>query len=156
MAQRKGWCFTLNNYTQEDIDRLKNNVGIIQYAIWGEEVAPTTGTKHLQGYVLFKSKQRFNAVKSILGSGCHIEGAKGSPQQNFAYCSKDGAYEELGELAVRKKSSLELCCEMVKNGVSMAELAAEHPQVIVRHYVGLVRLQQLLGVIRPRDFKSGE
>nr|QJI53602.1 MAG: replication associated protein [Circoviridae sp.] len=42
-------CFTLNNYTEEDEQRIQQSVDLYQYAIYGREVAPGTGTRHLQG-----------------------------------------------------------------------------------------------------------
>lgn len=68
----------------------------VRYAVFGKEVAPTTGTPHLQGYLSFKSQKRFNAVQKLLPAGAHIEAAKGTPQQNREYCTKGGQFEEFG------------------------------------------------------------
>lgn len=155
MAQRKGWCFTLNHYTEEELAKLNENASLYKYAVFGKEVAPSTGTIHLQGYILFNQKQRFNTVKGIVGARAHIEGAKGSPQQNRVYCTKSGDFIEHGELASGKQSALEVVCQEIANGTSLASIAKEYPQVIVRNYNGLVRLQQLLAVVKPRDFKTG-
>lgn len=46
------WCFTLNNYTDEEIRRLESLE--CERLVVGKEVAPTTGTPHLQGYIRFK------------------------------------------------------------------------------------------------------
>ncbi|AXH78189.1 MAG: putative viral replication protein [Cressdnaviricota sp.] len=81
------WCFTLNNYTNEDISSI---VPIIEhdckYAIVAREVGEQ-GTPHLQGYVEFKTKCRplskFNNVR------IHWEKCKGNRAQNTDYCSKD-------------------------------------------------------------------
>lgn len=73
----------------------------IRYLCWGEEVAPETGTRHLQGYVVFneKKKQRLSGVKKILGDEtAHLEVARGSHEQNKAYCSKEGSFTEFGAL----------------------------------------------------------
>lgn len=42
-------CFTLNNYTEEDEQRIQAGVEFYRYAVYGRELAPTTGTRHLQG-----------------------------------------------------------------------------------------------------------
>lgn len=42
-------CFTLNNYTEEDERRIQESSEIYRYAIYGRELAPTSGTPHLQG-----------------------------------------------------------------------------------------------------------
>ena len=93
-APAKNWCFTINNYTDETIEILR---GIEEgYIIWGKEEAPTTGTKHLQGYIQLKKKGYMTAVKKILPQGAHIEKAKGDAQSNYEYCTKEGNFEEKG------------------------------------------------------------
>lgn len=63
----KRWCFTLNNYKDEDIARIKKAVtkNIAKFAVVGKEVAET-GTMHLQGFVHFKTRYRMHQVKAIL------------------------------------------------------------------------------------------
>lgn len=45
----------LNNYSEEEVqniqDSVKNEKLGIKFLIFGKEVAPTTGTPHLQGYL---------------------------------------------------------------------------------------------------------
>ena len=48
MAKSACFCFTLNNYTDEDVGRLCC-LPPPYCCLFGKEVAPTTGTKHLQG-----------------------------------------------------------------------------------------------------------
>lgn len=92
MSRHRGYCFTINNYTDDDVNRL-NNLDC-EYIVFGREVAPTTGTPHLQGYVHFANgKTRSAASKLVKG---HLIAAKGSPEQNFNYCSKDGQVTERG------------------------------------------------------------
>lgn len=50
-----------------------------------------SGTPHLQCYFQFKNQTRFSTLKRAVPGG-HWEKAKGTMQQNFAYCSKDGDY----------------------------------------------------------------
>lgn len=42
-------CFTLNNYSEEDERRIQEGTEFYRYAVYGRELAPTTGTRHLQG-----------------------------------------------------------------------------------------------------------
>ena len=85
MAQKKrSFCFTVNNYDDTDIGYLKLLKGV-KYMIIGKEVGES-GTPHLQGYVMFKNARSVkNIVKTLLG---HVEVAKGSPVDNYKYCSK--------------------------------------------------------------------
>lgn len=97
--QIKKFTFTWNNYTNESITFLERYYNAYcQYMIYGEEVAPTTGTKHLQGYIELKKYRRFKQIveKDFEGK-IHIEIARGNYAQNQVYCSKTGNYKEFGQ-----------------------------------------------------------
>lgn len=89
------WCFTLNNYTEEEYSSivLKCNE-LCEKWIIGKEIGES-GTPHLQGFLRFKTKKRplgvFNFTKSI-----HWETARGNDKENIDYCSKDGIFEGYG------------------------------------------------------------
>lgn len=91
-ARNLNWCFTWNNYTPTDIEAIKiwfpQQVDI-RAIMFEEEVAPTTGTPHLQGFIVFKSKKTFKQVKEFFAVNVHLEMMKGSIEQNKLYCSKD-------------------------------------------------------------------
>jgi len=59
VPKRKNHFFTWNNYSEEDIGGILSyfNLHSIKYA-FQEEIAPTTGTPHLQGMVMFKNETR--------------------------------------------------------------------------------------------------
>ena len=79
------WCFTINNYTEDDISSLKA-LDKINFLIAGKEVGEEKGTPHLQGYVEYTNKKSINQVrKEIRG---HISIAQGNKKQNIEYCSK--------------------------------------------------------------------
>lgn len=71
----KNWVFTFNNYTIQDEEKVKDMD--VQFMIFGHEIAPTTGTKHLQGYFQFKTKKRMEYIKKRLGDKIHLEKAYG-------------------------------------------------------------------------------
>lgn len=88
----RGWCFTLNNYTEEDFNKLKDTcTQFCKKFIIGKEVGKK-GTPHLQGYVYFQDGKTFDAVKQLLGTALHLEKAKGTAEQNKKYCGKDENY----------------------------------------------------------------
>jgi len=104
MSRAKNWCFTLNNYTLDDLEHLDNicqTMGTSQtfgYLIFGKEICPTTGTPHLQGYVQFKKKLRMAQVKECFKSRrINVRVANGTALQNQMYCMKDSDYVEFGE-----------------------------------------------------------
>lgn len=48
---RRRWRFTLNNYTEAELVRIRAYPEFIRWIGFGFEVAPTTGTPHLQGFL---------------------------------------------------------------------------------------------------------
>ena len=98
----KHWCFTINNYTDEEyMNLLTLGSGIpseqIKYLIIGKERGES-GTPHLQGYICLVKKKRLNPVKKIVGARAHLEVARGSPAQNVQYCSKEGDFVSFGHV----------------------------------------------------------
>jgi hypothetical protein len=86
-APAKNWFFTYNNYTEESIELL-NEFCKYKCETWvfQEEVAPKTGTKHLQGNISLKQKARFSAFG--LPKEIHWEKTKKIDAAN-AYCAKE-------------------------------------------------------------------
>ena len=93
-SPKKHWCFTLNNYTEDDVATIRSIPS--EYTCFGREVGES-GTPHLQGYLSFRTKKRLSGVKKLIPRA-HWEAAKGNPSQNRAYCSKDGSFEEQGNI----------------------------------------------------------
>lgn len=88
IAPAKAWCWTLNNYTIDEIDYLvplfQENCEI---AFFAEEVGES-GTPHLQGYLKFKTKAR-PMSKFPLCDRIHWERARATLKANMDYCSKE-------------------------------------------------------------------
>lgn len=85
----RSWTFT--SFAAEiNIDR-----NAVKYAIYQREVAPDTGREHWQGYVILNNPQRMTAVKGVIGDPtAHLEIAKGNPEQNHKYCTKEESRKE--------------------------------------------------------------
>lgn len=83
ITKARGYCFTLNNYTAEDIDNLVKLE--IEYGF--QEETGESGTPHLQGYLYYPNAVSFETVKKLLPRA-HIE-----KMQNLAksrnYCRKE-------------------------------------------------------------------
>lgn len=102
-ARGRGFCFTLHNYTFAEEEALHEQLGRVDgvYLITGREICPTTGTPHLQGYIHFPNARTWSAIRRLFGTiighdRCHIKVARGSPRDNYIYCSKGGDFRELG------------------------------------------------------------
>lgn len=99
MSGAKNWCFTLNNYTENDenlLELLFQN-GHVNYIVFGREIGEE-GTPHLQGFVQFKKKLRLRQAKSFISPRCHLEPMAGTATQASMYCKKDGDFQEFGNM----------------------------------------------------------
>lgn len=98
--QFRNFCFTLNNYTDDEVTQIKES-DKYQYIIWGKEVG-ANGTPHLQGYCELRRRARTGAISRYPGfRRCHIEARRGTQLQAIEYCQKDGDWEEHGEKKVQ-------------------------------------------------------
>ncbi|AXH77564.1 MAG: putative viral replication protein [Circoviridae sp.] len=153
------WCFTIPNYTNDQLGHLRNLVELneyVSYICFGLEICPTTGTPHVQGYVQFhkgKPKQR-TTVKNILKITSNCEACKGSMEENRRYCKKareddppedenvgDNWFED-GEAreAPGKKSKKRPYAEIVNRfleGASMQQICVEFPEEACKHFSGI-------------------
>lgn len=93
MSAAKHWCFTINNYTDDEVVPAPTDV---TYIVMGREVG-ADGTPHLQGYLILPKPLRLNQVKRMMPRA-HLEVMKGTPKQASDYCKKDGDYAEHGTL----------------------------------------------------------
>lgn len=97
MSRQKaiGWCFTLNNYTEEETNSLHDlHPDKARYLIFGFEKGEMD-TPHLQGYVEFHKQTLFSTVKKLIPRA-HLEVRRGTAEQAIDYCKKDGVFTELG------------------------------------------------------------
>ena len=56
------YCFTIHNYTKEELKKFHQFAQSLEkhrFIAYGLEVAPDTGTPHIQGYVELNKSQRF-------------------------------------------------------------------------------------------------
>lgn len=103
MTRSRGFTFTCNNYTDDDIAYAMNLEYEADYTIIAFEVGES-GTPHLQGYTYFKNPRQFKAVTKLLPK-FHIEQQKGTKIEALTYCMKDGEYIEYGDRPQQGKRS---------------------------------------------------
>ena len=89
----------------------------VSYMVYGREVGESK-TPHLQGYLQLSQRSTVGKVRAFL-PGAHISGARGSYQQNFDYCTKDGDFVVQGVPSLtanesRKRSCEESCSDIVQ------------------------------------------
>jgi hypothetical protein len=109
----RGWVFTVNNFTDVDAAKL-SEIGRharTKYMVFAEEVAPSTGTRHLQEYILYRSSKVCTSVlkdlKCTSSSYPFLKCAKATPFKNRQDCLKlrpkdddepNTKYYEFGEI----------------------------------------------------------
>lgn len=129
MSRTNYWCFTVNNYNNNDILHYRSLVGRGQatYIIFGFETGQS-GTRHLQGYAEFPKRLRLAGARKLLPNA-HIEPRRGSASQARDYCSKEGLYEEEGSMSNSnqgKRTDLENLKEAILQKRSLKEISVEH------------------------------
>jgi len=141
----RAWVFTLPNYDDDDISKLREFN--CRYLVYGKEVAPTTGTPHLQGYVYFTHSKSLRTLKRYFPRA-HFEPAIASPEQNRDYCVKDGDWFERGEIprcrgngGDNQRARWERMRDLVKQG-SMHSIAEEEPKIWIMHYKTLKTIER--------------
>lgn len=152
VTRARRFVFTKNNYTEDDLaylialfERPEENKEV-SYLLFGKEIAPTTGTRHLQGYIEFNTRKTFVACRQIL-TRCHVEVAKGNPQQCATYAKKDGDFTEFGSITRQgKRSDVESFLEWIKafDGYpSDVEIAEAFPSLFFHSYKACVRWREM-------------
>lgn len=151
-------CFTHNNPTQADSDHWKAFIETeCQYGCFQREVG-AAGTPHLQGYFILRIRRKLDWMHRRVPRA-HFEKARGSPQQNKAYCSKEGG-EDFWEFGIcpegsggqGHRSDIQEVVELVKRGRTIEEIADECPIQFVKYHKGITALKSNLAP--RRNFKT--
>jgi hypothetical protein len=101
------YVYTIHNYTKKDLNRfhkLAKSLKKHRYICYGLEIAPDTGTPHIQGYIELNSAQRFTFLHNYFDFKrnnqplkFHVEIANGTAEENKVYTAKDKDFYEFGE-----------------------------------------------------------
>lgn len=139
----RGWAYTVFNYGSDYQDILSSINS--EYHVFAEESCPTTGNKHIQGYIYFKDVKTGSAtIKTIGYEGVHVEpqGKYSSPKANRQYIvgpyNKNGKVKdfndkaiELGELPVQgTRKDLIAFKDAIKNGLTRREAYDEYANLM--------------------------
>jgi len=144
-ASARNYLFTLNNYTTDELVQLSELPSYAKYLIFGKEVGES-GTPHLQGYLQLSSRRTLSWLKANFNGRAHFEVARGSPESNIDYCSKDGDLFEFGQrpaAAQGRRSDLTEVVEAINSGARRGEIARRFPNHFVRYHRGFTELINL-------------
>lgn len=146
-ARKRGWVFTVNNYTEADekwfldLDLVEER---IRYIKVGREVGEA-GTPHLQGYIEFTGVTSFARAKAVCRGG-HIEPRMGSPAQAQDYCGKEDPEPiERGNPLVVPGTRTDLieATTLIREGQPIDVVAERLPTTYVKYTRGLQALHTM-------------
>lgn len=90
MSRYRCWCFTLNNYTEDEVTHLLNIFDTLCKDYAAQEEISQTGTPHIQGYLYFNNNRTFTAVRALLPRA-HVERARKAIAAK-KYCIKNATH----------------------------------------------------------------
>lgn len=146
------WCFTLNNYTEQDERSLGDlhESGAIRWLLYGRERGESD-TPHLQGVCTLARTYRLPGLKRLLGDRFHLEPCR-SKDASIEYCKKDGDFVELGSptgTGQGKRTDLDDAISTLRES-GLDAVRTLHPCVYVKYPRGISTLL----VDAPRDSSS--
>lgn len=145
----KNWVFTAYGETINFITSLSQLPTGLSYLFGQIERCPNTNRQHFQGYCQLSRKGRFSVIKRALNDDAlHCEIARGTLEENQAYCSKDecrvaGPFE-LGTPSVQgQRMDLEQYYLDIKSGKSLKQIADNNPQCFIKYPNAINRIRKL-------------
>lgn len=140
ISPAKHWCFTLNNWTQEELEDLRkisSNSSIVRKYAYQSEIGgddeENAGTPHIQGYIEFAKKKRPFSV--FENRRYHWEKKKGTIQQAAAYCQKEYTYTgEFRETNMRFDKPLKLITDLYPWQQKIVNICKEEPDDRTIHW----------------------
>jgi len=117
------WCFTVNNYTPAD-EALARGLKC-RYVVFSHEIAPTTGTPHLQGYVYWDQAMTLSRCRLQIPRAIWFL-CKGQPSHNIKYCTKPDPKTGLPDPALYERGTRPVDdVEKGKKGAATGKLRAK-------------------------------
>lgn len=89
--QVHAWCFTINNYNDDDEKSVMKLADFASYVVCGKEIGEQCQTPHLQGYVYMIKKASRKAMSRVL-KRARLTPSKGSDFDNFGYSQKENLW----------------------------------------------------------------
>lgn len=146
-SRSRGWCFTINNYTEEEYKQCID--AICQYIVVGKEVGES-GTPHLQGYIHYDQPVPMSRVKHDLSQRAHVEKRFGTLSQAVDYCKKDGSFFENGKLRLANDNKWKDIIHLAELG-DMDQIKEDYPAIYTLHREKLMALRD-----HPQEILEGD
>lgn len=143
----RAWIFTLNN---PGLGFDPHQPGV-QFAAYQTEIAPNTGTEHIQGYVYLEAKQRMSWLKNNISDRAHWEPRKGTHEQALAYSTKEDTRKPGTEPTLvgnppsqgKRNDLIALQEDLDSPDITLSEVATNHFSNFIRYHKGIEKYRAL-------------
>jgi len=138
MSRHYNFVFTHNNYPNTELEDTVE----CQYIIYGKEIAPTTGTPHLQGFIRFSPWCSLKQAKKRM-PGCWIEPAL-TLEAAMNYCTKDSIVTERGTKPVtqdEKGTGEKERYKRAREAAIRGDMESIDSDIYIRHYGNLKKIR---------------
>lgn len=132
----KNWFYTLNNYTDDELEKFSRLPEGAVFHLFGKEVGKG-GTPHLQGVLGYSKRKTMESIKNEQSRRLHLQPCR-DVRKAIEYCSKDGLVSSFGDVPVSdprgKRSDLERFKAAVVEGCyDLKRLRDEHSEVLAKY-----------------------
>lgn len=138
----KNYCFT--SFTMSDCLSVWD-AKTMNYICWGNEVCPTTQRKHIQGWVQFAVRTRFNRALQQLGGKVALFVCRGTVEQNEKYCRKDNEFECRGMFTTQgeRNDLATIAKELCDITIPLETIAERNPGDWIRYFRGFREVRNM-------------
>ncbi|AUM61834.1 Rep [uncultured virus] len=141
----KSWMYTINNYKDDDITRLKS-LEVPRHRCCKE--VGDSGTPHLQGVITFSRGYRLAGLKKLFPTG-HFEPTKSVDAVN--YCIKGEIIIDLTNNNQGHRTDLDEAIAIATNS-GLVAMAKAHPSTFVKYHKGIKEL--LFTLDEPKEWTN--
>lgn len=140
-SKSRNWVLTLHldGWDEEKlVKQIRDYPDWVRYIRFGREICPTTGSVHFQAWCMTWEPVRFSQFKSWIGNRYRAP-MYGNIEQNEAYTSKDGLYEDLGTKPMQGRRTdligTKRRLDQIQSGENVYDIAREEPHfgAITKH-----------------------
>lgn len=156
MQRTRNFCITVNNYTEEEFQQILNTEGT-KYVVLGREVAPTTLTPHIQGFIQFNNAISVTTARNKIKVPCYVGICNGTPLQNMEYCKKEGFFTERGDPPKGQgtRSDLVSVYKRIQDGEKLSEIVHTNFNEVVKYHRGIQLAADLIRGLPRTDMTLG-
>lgn len=152
----RAWCFTFNNWETHQPDAWDKFKQLGDYGCVAPEVAPTTGTPHLQGYLYFQNKKTKGKLIKLFPK-CSFRPANGNAKENRQYIfgpydDGNGKHKDFNPEAIEwgsmpmqgARADLDSLRDQIQNGTKVDDIAIENPFMYHQYGRTLNKIEDLM------------